>query len=259
MPNVIVRTSNKMRSFGSILHSALATSVLSMAMISVGMAATCEQVDRVPAGSVEIGSGGALLNRLFSAGPDLYAAVTNLGVPPLEVAFKQRTQGNPTGWNEVCSAGAHIGISQTVVYKVSVLHDERTGEALRWSVTARPTVGNAGLLTRVYSSPPPSWRFEVRNIDDRARIVVNGREVRDCGYMQACSEILDNHLRKGRNTVVLKFENTVPNTGWTYGYDRYVNSRFVPGEKCGVAGTTFCNASQQLGIVFTRSFPIDRW
>lgn len=108
------------------------------------------------------------------------------------------------------------------------------------------------------NSPPArrESRFSVRtfNVDDTARVYVNGVAVSEVRYGGTGAIDITGMLRRGSNQVRLTLENY--QEGYAYGFEIYQDGRSVFKEECGQVNVSGCRGSERAGVVYERTATI---
>lgn len=109
--------------------------------------------------------------------------------------------------------------------------------------------------TVTHHSDQEIWTAKIFNIDDSARILVNGIVVRQCEFSQTCHVSLNPHFKAGSNKVILSFSNRFG--PWTYGYEVRKNKTLMYQSKCGQVWLFGCKWDMSRGVIHKFEFNVN--
>lgn len=115
-------------------------------------------------------------------------------------------------------------------------------------------VDPADIIDNWIASCAQKFIVKAYNIDDRATVYVNGRQIVQIRY-KATNEIdISRFLNIGENQVRFVLENF--QEGFTYGFEIYRDDTSIFKDECGIAGSLGCRMSSRLGKVYDRTITV---
>jgi hypothetical protein len=121
----------------------------------------------------------------------------------------------------------------------------------KWIVVPGPSISPGPVVDKSLSLSYEGGRFSLKvfNVDDMARVEVNGTQLVEVGYYQEKEVDLSPYLKAGENEILLTVRNNM--YGWTYGFALYKDGQEIWRDQDGTVGVRGArNDDRTLGIVY---------